>query len=261
MGNTINGRTHSFHADASAFGGHIEKPFEHIIAAQAPLTLSPDGGYNSLRVDMFRVEGLFSFKSAYTQVSGIVSKKRPGWTTLATSVIEGLNIAEVMTADRVVAQLITDHPAEAGRYAPMVNFVGTRFDNLRFGSCQVEVDLDLDLCKPEKTDSYGFPEVRTMDDPRFLGVLEQRGQYNSAVKGKSQIECSLVEKITLRGKFPGPQPQGNVLTIPGFGKITLAELIVDCNSYRLNMFRLELGCPTQGGLSGPNLSGNGTSAP
>ena len=65
-----------------------------------------------------------------------------------------------------------------------------------------------------------------MEDPRFLGCLQQRGQYNPAVKGKSQIECSLVEKITPKGKLPGTI-QGNVLTIPGFGKISLAELIVD----------------------------------
>ena len=261
MGHTIGGRTHSFHADASAFGGQLEQPFERIIPAQAPLTLSPDGGYNTTRVDYFQVEGLFSFKSAYTQVSGIVSKKRPGWTTLTTSVIEGLNVAEVFTADRVVAQIITDHPAAAGKYAPRVNFVGTRFDNLRIGSCPIDVDLDLDLCTPEKTDSDGFPEQGTMTDPRFLANLQQRGQYNPAVKGKSQIECSLVEKVTPKGKFPGPEPQGNVLIVPGFGKITLAELIVDCNSYRLSMFRLELGCPTKGGLSGGNGTANGSTAP
>jgi hypothetical protein len=261
MGSVIGGRTHSFHADASAFGGHIEQPFEKIIASQAPLTLSPDGGYTSVRVNSFQVEGLFSFKSAYTQVSGIMSTKRPGWTTLATSVIEGLNVAEILTADRVVAQIITDHPAAPGKYAPKINFVGTRFDNLRIGSCELNVDLDLDLCKPNSADSDGFPDQRTMDDQRFLGYLQQRGQYNPAVKGKSQIECSLVEKITpTKGKLPGTI-QGNVLAIPGLGKVTLAELIVDSNSYRLSMFRLELGCPTKGGLSGGNVISNGSTNP
>src|SRR6185369_14010449 len=172
MGHAIGGRTHSFHADASAFGGQLEQPFERIIPAQAPLTLSPDGGYSSARVDYFAVEGLFSFKFAYTQVAGIVSKKRPGWTTLATSVIEGLNIGEIFLADRVVAQIVTDHPAAMGKYAPIVNFVGTRFDNLRIGSCPIDVDLDLDLCAPEKADPDGFPGQRTMDDPRFLGCLQ-----------------------------------------------------------------------------------------
>lgn len=268
-------RTHTFHADASAFGGHIEQPFEKIIAAQAPVTLAPDGGYVTARTDSFRLEGLFSFKSAYTQVSGIVSRKRPGWTTLVTSVIEGLNVAEVLTADRVVAQLITDHPSEMGKYAPMVNFVGTRFDNLRIGSCQLEVELDLDLCKPGKPDSHGFPDVRTMDDPHFLGRVRQRfarsgagvsmaqaSQYNSGTKEKGgEVQCSLFKDVTIvKGTLPGTRDE-NVLTIPGFGKITLAELVVDCNSYHLSMLRLELGCPTKGGVSVGNLSGNGTSQP
>jgi hypothetical protein len=260
MGNTIDGRTHTFHADASAFGGHIELPFKQVVAAQAPLTLSPDGGYTSARADEFRVEGLFSFKAAHTQVSGIVSRKRPGWTTLATSVIEGLNVGEVLTADRVVAQIITDHPAAQGKYAPIVNFVGTRFDNLRIGGTELDVEIDLNLCTPEKADQHGFPEKRTMEDPRFLACLQQRGQYNSAIKGKSQIECSLVEKITVKGRLPGTQ-QGNVINIPGFGKITLAELIVDSVSYRLSMVRLELGCPTTGSISVGNIVGNGSTNP
>ena len=62
MGHTIGGRTHSFHADASAFGGQLEQPFERIIPAQAPLTLSPDGGYNSARMDYFRGRRTFLFQ-------------------------------------------------------------------------------------------------------------------------------------------------------------------------------------------------------
>jgi hypothetical protein len=259
MASVIGERKHTFHADASAFGGHIELPFEQVIAAQAPLTLSPDGGYGTARADNFRVEGIFSFRSAYTQVSGIISRKRPGWTTLATSVIEGLNIAEILTADRVVAQIITEHPAEMGKYAPMVNFVGTRFDNLRVGSCQIEVDLNLDLCKPEKQDKHGYPEKPTMEDSGFNQRIKAVG-YNPAGGEKAQVLCSLFEKATIKGKLPGTL-QGNVLAIPGFGKATLAELIVDANSYRLSMLRLQLGSPTTGNISAGNVIGNGTSAP
>ncbi|HEY6182540.1 MAG TPA: hypothetical protein VIW67_09855 [Terriglobales bacterium] len=260
MGSVIGGRTHTFHADASAFGGHIEQPFEKIIASQAPLTLSPDGGYTAARVDNFRLEGLFSFRSAYTQVSGIVSKKRPGWTTLATSVIEGLNIAEILTVDRVVAQIITEHPAEMGKYAPSVNFVGTRFDNLRVGSCVIEVDLNLDLCKPEKADVHGYPDKHTLEDSHFIQRLKDAGQYNSAGGDKTEVQCSLFEKATIKGKLPGTL-EGNVLTIPGFGKATLAELIVDANFYRLSMLGLQLGSPTRGGVSAGVASGNGSSQP
>jgi len=260
MASMIGERTHTFHADASAFGGHIELPFEQVIAAQAPLTLSPDGGYGSARADNFRFESIFAFKSAYTQVSGIKSRKRPGWTTLATSVIEGLNVAEILTADRVVAQIITEHPAEMGKYAPMVNFVGTRFDNLRVGSCQIEVDLDLDLCKPQKQDQHGYPDKHTMEDSGFLQRVKAAGYNSSAGPDKAQIQCSLFEKATIKGKLPGSL-QGNVLTIPGFGKAILAELIIDANSYSLNMLRMQLGSPTTGFISASHVIGNGTSQP
>ena len=260
MASMIGSRTHTFHADASAFGGHIEQPFEKVIAAQAPLTLSPDGGYASAHAENFKIEGLFSFKTAYTQVSGIVSRKRPGWTTLATAVIEGLNISEILTVDRIVAQIITEHPAEVGKYAPSVNFVGTRFDNLRIGSCRVDIDLELDLCKPEKPDQHGYPEKHTMEDPGFLQRVKAAGQYNSGGSEKAQVQCSLFEKATIKGKLPGTL-QGNVFTIPGFGKAALAELIVDANSYHLSMLRLQLGSPTTGGISIGNIIGNGTTEP
>ena len=260
MASMIGERKHTFHADASAFGGHIELPFEKVIEAQAPMTLSPDGGYGSARSDNFRFENIFAFKSAYTQVSGIKSRKRPGWTTLATSVIEGLNVAEILTADRVVAQVITEHPSEMGKYAPYINFVGTRFDNLRVGSCQIDVDLDLDLCKPDKQDQHGYPDQHTMNDSGFLKRVKAAGYNNSAGPDKAEIQCSLFEKATIKGKLPGTL-QGNVLTIPGFGKAVLAELIVDANTYSLTMLRLQLGSPTTGNLSAAHVISNGSTHP
>ncbi len=58
---------------------------------------------------------------AYTQVAGNRSTKSgQGWTTLTTSVIEGLNVLDVVTADRVVGQTITEHPLEG--YVPSDQF-------------------------------------------------------------------------------------------------------------------------------------------
>jgi len=49
-------------------------------------------------------------------------------TTLATSVITGLKVHDIVTADIVFAQVSTEHPL-AGR-VPWVTFLGTRFENL-----------------------------------------------------------------------------------------------------------------------------------
>src|SRR5579872_6803986 len=103
-------RVHYYHADANAFGGHLTTPFEKIVPVQAPLSLPVVGGYATARAGAFQLEGIVSFASAYTQVAGSVSEKNGAWTTLATSAVEGVNVLDILTADRVVSQILTEHP-------------------------------------------------------------------------------------------------------------------------------------------------------
>jgi len=131
---TATSRVHYFHADACAFGGYFERPIERTIVPQAPMSLSPAGGYGSARSENFRLEGLVSYKSASTQVSGHLSKKDGGgWVTLVTSVVEGLNVLDVVTADRLSAQISTEHPLVGD--SPKVTFLGTSFENLKIAGC------------------------------------------------------------------------------------------------------------------------------
>ena len=67
-------RVHYYHADANALGGHYKTPLEQQIPVQAPLSLPPVGGYATARVGAFQLDGVLSFKGAYTQVSGGVSE-------------------------------------------------------------------------------------------------------------------------------------------------------------------------------------------
>jgi hypothetical protein len=262
MGIRIGNRSHSFHADAVALGGYLEQPFQKIIHSQASSSLAPEGGYGAGRVENFQVESIISFKSAHTQVTGSVGKGDLGWVTQAVSVVEGLNVGDVLTADRLVAQMVTEHPAEEGKYAPKICFVGTRFENLRIGGCLVEVELDFDLCTPSKKDKNGFPEVWTGQDPGFQERVRKQGDRygNFGAKGRSYLQCSLVGKTNLVGKLPGT-PEGHIFRIPEFGKIVLAELVVDCESYRLSMLRLELGCPVKGAASAATARMNGSTNP
>ena len=106
-------RTHIHNAEAKALHGSLTLPLNHIIEPQAQLHLDPTGKYHSVPAKNFRAEGVVSYTSAYSQVSGHRNpeKKGHGWTTLSSVVVEDLNILEVVTADRVVAQVIADHPA------------------------------------------------------------------------------------------------------------------------------------------------------
>ena len=102
----------------------FERPIEHNVAPQAPMSLSPSGGYGAARSENFRLDGVMSYKSASTQVAGHLSKKEGhGWVTLVTSSMEGLNVLDVVTADRITAQISTEHPLVGDN--PKVNFLGT----------------------------------------------------------------------------------------------------------------------------------------
>jgi hypothetical protein len=271
-------RVHYYHADTSALGGHFTTPVQHSIPVQAPLSLPPVGGYATARVGAFQLDGLISFKGAYTQVGGSVSEKNGAWTTVASSVVEGINVHDVLTADRVVSQIAAEHPREG--YDPKVTFVGTRFENLRVGGYALDVSLDLGLCSPN---GDRYPSKPCFDDERFLtAVGEQyrrmtdekcipawqkdrqipnwvRERYtwdnsNASRQQKGVVLCTLVKEV--RGEFPGTV-YGNVLDVPEFGKIFLGELIVDHNSFRLIGMRLELGCFTHGKVTvgSSNLEG------
>jgi hypothetical protein len=275
-------RVHYYHADANVLGGHIKTPFEQAIPVQAPLSLPPVGGYATARAGAFQLHGILSFAGAYTQVAGSISEKNGAWTTVATSAIEGLNVHDILTADRIVSQIATEHPREG--YDPKVTFIGTRFDNLRIGGYALDVTLDLGLCSPQ---GDRYPTKSCFDDERFLAaVAEQyrrlsdeavlpvwqkdrqipnwvRERYtwdnsnaNRLLKGV--VLCSLVKEVN--GEFPG-RVFGNVLEVPEFGKIFLGELLVDHNSFRLIGLRLELGCVTHGSVSVGSSSIEGRTEP
>lgn len=268
-------RVHYYHADASALGGRLRRPFEQVVASQAPLSLAPAGGYASADIGAFRLGTIVSFEAAHTQVAGGESETG-SYSTMVTSVVEGLNVLNTLTADRVVAQISIDHPREG--YIPRVNFIGTQFENVRIGGRPVEVCLDLDLCNQVE----GFPNQPLTRDQGFLtrvadqrkSMLDGKGipdwvteRYQwtkaDAQGAKQSVLCSLVREIRSKsecGPIPG-QKFGNVFEVPEFGKGFLGELIVDGTAFRLIMIRLELGCGIQANVSIGHGSGNGTTSP
>ena len=106
-------RTYIFNGHGHALSGHITHPFDHQIEVQAGMSLPTTGGIGHARVENFRFREYASFSAAYTYVAG--SKHgRDRYTTLVTSVVENLNILDVVTADRVVARLASHHFVNGG---------------------------------------------------------------------------------------------------------------------------------------------------
>lgn len=267
---------HVYHADAYVLSAELQQPVPSDIKQQGLVDLPDDGTYTYQTAPPFQLYGVLSYRSGYTQVAGHRSAKGHGFTTLATSVVEDLNVLDVVTADRVVGQISTEHPTDG--QVPSVTFLGTRFVNLRIGGHKVEVDQDPHILGPKPADDRSYfddPDVLARMSRQYTKIRETENlpdwaaeQFRwdkAAAQRDGTATCSLVNGVS---GVPGPS-FGHVIDLPHFGKIFLGELTVkrdpaptpDQNEtyhFRLKMIRLEMGCIGTGNATIVALDSNGT---
>ena len=182
---------HDYHADASVLSAQLQRPIEQKIEPQSPVSLNDRrGGHFTRYVENVSVEGLISFTRGETRVSGSRSKKTNGWVTLSTSIIEGLRVFEIITADRVVSQVSTEHPYEDGHF-PAVTFLGTQFTNLSVGGFPLSLNFKFDICgkRPAGGRSY-------LQDSTFLnGVRQQTAKIADAKGLPTELKARYDERL------------------------------------------------------------------
>lgn len=276
-------REHTYHAEAHAVSGSLELPIDQEIERQAHARIyGQNSAYLSQHAQSFRVEGIVSYREAHTQVSGHKEKKDGrGYKTLATSVVEGLNILNVVTADRVVAQISTEHPLVG--YVPRVNFLGTQFENLRIAGHPVHLDLNVDIFGDEPVGDTpylaesGFVARVKGQYERIRGhkdapadILKKYSQNPTASARQEEIECSLVDKVD--GSHPG-RNWGHIIHVHNFGTIYLATVEVEQSDFKegtdiprqtqisLTMIEVRMGCIAQGNALAGRAITNGHSVP
>ena len=304
---------HLYHAEAHVLSGHLEHPVKRPIEDYGHILLENTRreGHISGSVGETTLERLISFTAGYTSVSGsqlknktdIWGKQHSGWVTLSTSVIEGLNVFEVITADRMVAQVSTSHSAFNG-HVPKVTFLGTRFENLRVGGYPVQVQLDLGICgdRPagggtylqdidfldrvqrqvdDVADAKGLPQ--SLEDQyhakiAYITNLKKRAKHSP---NGDKLQCSLVKSIGPI-PIPGVRTFGNLIFIPDFGTVSLAEVEVgtepacdgftdtrggspvkpaDGTYFALDMVNMHMGCIAGGKLAAGRVKANGQTNP
>lgn len=268
-------RIHYYHADASTLGGSIESPTYKIIPSQAQVSLPSTGGTTSHATDAFAFDNIVRCANAYCNATGSVSQKNGSWTTLVTSVVEGLNILEVVTADRVVGQISIEHPLVGN--VPTYTFVGSQYVNLRIGGVPVEIVMNQKLLTPHSYDPHTpWPQntglldtVDAQHQARISGketadwVHHRYGwvQSKDTVKKKGSVLCSLVDSINgTHGVIPA-KTTGHIVEIPEFGKFLFGEVTFDQGTFVLTMVRAELGCPVHGTVSAASARSNGSTVP
>jgi hypothetical protein len=264
-------RIHHYHADGSALGGIISLPKPAFVPSQAEVSLSPAGGSTSDKTGALTFDDIVSCSGTETHASG-TETEAGSWATLVTTTVRDLNIRNVLTAEKLVAQISVEHPREG--YTPKVTFVGSQFLNLRIAGVPIKVVINDKILTP----AADYPTVPWTRNTEFLDTI--RDQRRTVSEGgptpdwasglfaakdpeegfdeRGYYLCSLVDRID--GKIPG-ESCGHLVKVPDVGTFIFGEVAVDHGSFRLVMVRAELGSPVTGSVAAAAGRGNGSTAP
>jgi hypothetical protein len=269
-----------YSASTYAISADFDRPKKHSLPPQAAAVLPAHGGHGTHRADGQKIDGLVSFKQAYSEVGGSFDDCHETYTTHAWSVVEGINIADMFTADRVVSRLAVYYPAH-GKDQPSFDITGSYFENLRIAGHKVDVKLDTQL--HHQHDTYGklADGHRKGDtDQMLLGngltslkdndLNDLEGTYH-ALSGMSRLvkewkqkrpadrgiyRLSVANQLTM--DWPSELGQfGAIICIPKFGVIRLGEMVIHKHSRTLVMFQVQMCSSGHGSTTGGGSSGSG----
>lgn len=255
---SVSNKTFYFQAHANSLGGSIERPHQKALPSQASVSLPAVGGHSAARTETFNCDEIVSCRAAYSRATGGEADEDGTWSTLVTSVVEGLNILEAVKVERVVAQVSVEHPRNGGN--PSISLAGCHFDGFRLGGCDISPTLNSKLLGVSSVARIELPifqqtgrqqaaklvkTAKSSGDAQW--VIDRFGWMAADRKAEEDacVLCSLVDGI--EQAFPG-RGFGHALEIPHFGKIFLGELLVCGSSIQLSMIRAELGCATKGNV-------------
>jgi hypothetical protein len=249
-------RVFHYHAHAHALSGSFTRPVVKSFEPQAPTVLPTIGGYGNARVENFRLDHYIHFKAGYSHVAGSKYQKdeKEFHSTLVTSTVEGVNILDVITADRVVVRVSSYHVI--GEDQPHFSFVGSSIDNLKIGGYPVEIAISdgllahLDTFDKVKKELETDKEFKKMAEDPFL-----TGTRTKFSDGHGEMLCSIAKSI--KTSAPGVTIEGHALVIPDFGRVYVGEALLSPCKRTLTMFRLEFGSPVEGTALVSQASGNG----
>jgi hypothetical protein len=279
--------------NASAYGlaGEFERPSRHSIPTQAATVLAASGGRGYQRVENFQYDSTVSFKAAFAEVGGSFDECHNRHTSFACSVVEGLNVLDVVTADRVVSRMAiysAEHGDEKGE--PTFDITGSHFVNLRIAGRKIDVELATHVFHEHDTYSKLANAHQARKTDEWLlgsklgklndGQLKELEDTYHALGGMSEI----VKGWNKEGERPrdrggyrfspanhlkleehvGPGSEllgfGSIICVPKFGVVRLAEMTVHRHCRTLTMFRVQMCSTGTGSTDGSGTGGSGGSS-
>ena len=221
-----------FHAEGHAFSGEIHEPVWYPILTRASASLPTIGGQAEAVHGEFTAHEFIYFKRAHTHVAGRRIAEKI-YVTHSTTTIEGLNIENVLTADRITCRLRSIHDPKHPEGLILTD--GSEFENFRIRGHKLEVTLRHKIM--EDFDTLA----------KLAGQVKKQNRPGTVVK-QSGLVFSLVEKIESDLPYV-PKDGGNSFEVPNFGKVTIAEVFAEAGTRTLTMLHLELGSPQTANLT------------
>jgi len=246
--------TFHYRGCAHAFSGQFTRPFHHQIDVQAQSALPIIGGHGNARVENFQFREFISFRKGATHVSGARQAEDGSHNTLVTATLEGLNLLDVVTADRMVARLYSKHPQNEGEGS--FTIVGSKIENLRIAGYPVHIDLDLKTFEKIPTFASALKDFENKGD--FFKIAHDPFKTGRSINPRGPngaFLCSCVKEMET--DCPGVERTGHCFKVPGFGRIFLGEVTIRYGERTITMIRFELGSAISGDGSGAGSTGNG----
>lgn len=204
-----------YHASAYGLMGDYQRPSQQSVPMQGSVVLPLHGGHVTQRMPKFALHGLVTFEEVYVEVGGSFDHCHDRETSYALAMIEKLNIAGMLTADRVVARMAAYSPMDNHGGEHTFDITGSYFENLKIAGHPVEIKLSTDTF--HQYDSYSsfndayekgkvdhlllFHKLGDLED-KELAQLEE--QYH-ALYGMSRV---VKRWKTEKGKRKNAQPAG-----------------------------------------------------
>ena len=218
--------TFAYHAQSVGLSASLTKPCCENIPSLATASLSVTGGESYATVRDYNWKGLITFDEASAYATG--SRDHGAYNTLSTVTVRNLNIANMVHADLVVARVTSKHvPGDAEGH---ITFTGSMIRNLIIGGRQVDVTIDEEPFSQNPTYA-GFAEKFSKERGKAIDFHDEE---------RKVLSCSLATEVGGKAGF--------IITIPEFGTIYVAQVIMKPSYRRISMLRLALGCPLAGGL-------------
>lgn len=290
------GRLSRYFYHASAFGvsGEITRPLQQTIPVHAASVLASSGGHGFHDADKYELGRILSVGPAHTEVAGNFDEQHNTYTTYASSVVENLNVMDVVKADKIVSRITVYCPANAQGKPGAATFsiTGSHFENLRIAGHLIDAKLATETFH-NRDCSYFFPQ-----SPKSGSTEPQKAQFDYAnwlVGSKvraSELEdgdhsCDIVKDIFKRYqqwnqdgqtvndgaaiwcspangldvsaglKGSGLKNFGGIICVPRFGIVFLAELLVRKTHWQFNMIRVQMASSGDGSITGGGTMGGG----